>query len=172
MDREDLIAAVIEVAGGELTGRVRLQKTIYLLERLGLGGDFDFGYHHYGPFSSDVFSATEDAKAFGMVSENLGRRALDDARFSIFQQGSVTIPGNPLQKIGREKAAALVALMQKRSSTVLELAATVDWLHHFEDIADWQSEVVRRKGQKTGKGRLEEAVELLTELGLPAPASH
>jgi hypothetical protein len=39
-EREDIVSAVIAAAGGELIGRVRLQKTVYLLDRLGLDSGF------------------------------------------------------------------------------------------------------------------------------------
>ena len=48
------VAKVIELNGGELIGRTRLQKTFYFLERLGVGFGFDFQYHHYGPDRKSV----------------------------------------------------------------------------------------------------------------------
>lgn len=47
MEHEDIVAAVVVAAGGELTGRVRLQKTVYLLEQLGLSSGFPFEYNYY-----------------------------------------------------------------------------------------------------------------------------
>ncbi len=55
--------------------------------------------------------------------------------------------------------------------TVLELAATVDWLWREEGYADWQREVTKRKGAKLRHGRLEHAVDLLRNLGLAPPAT-
>ena len=45
-EREDIVAAILSAAGGRMIGRVRLQKTAYLLERLGLGSKFGFDYHY------------------------------------------------------------------------------------------------------------------------------
>ena len=42
MEREEIVAAVVAAAGGQLIGRVRLQKAVYLLERLGLNSGFEF----------------------------------------------------------------------------------------------------------------------------------
>ena len=41
-EREDIVAAVVEAAGGTLIGRVRLQKAVYLLDRLGLESGLSF----------------------------------------------------------------------------------------------------------------------------------
>ncbi len=64
--------------------------------------------------------------------------------------------------------------MQKFSGThvtVLELAATVDWLWRYEGYTDWRSEVARRKPMKIGSGRLDKAITLLNDLGLAPPSS-
>jgi hypothetical protein len=59
--------------------------------------------------------------------------------------------------------------MQRKSATVLELAATIHWLAFIEEIEDWRSELRRRKGVKTEQGRADSALALLGELGI-APA--
>ena len=60
-EREDIVAAIVAAAGGRLTSRVRLQKVVYLLDRLGLHSGFDFDYYNYGPYSRDLDNATVDA---------------------------------------------------------------------------------------------------------------
>ena len=47
-----LLAALLHAAGAEIIGAIRLQKIVYLLEQLGMGGEFWFSYHHYGPYLS------------------------------------------------------------------------------------------------------------------------
>ena len=53
-EREDVVAAIVEAAGGQLTGRVRLQKAVYLLDHVGLNSGFEYDYHNYGPYSRDL----------------------------------------------------------------------------------------------------------------------
>ena len=85
MEREDIVAAVVAAAGGTLTGRVRLQKAVYLLDRLGLNSGFGDEYHHYGPYSQDLDNATADAKAFGVLEETYHHRQSDGAMYSVFR---------------------------------------------------------------------------------------
>lgn len=169
MEREDVVAAVVAAAGGELIGRVRLQKTAYLLDRLGLNSGFEYEYHHYGPYSRDLDNATLDAKAFELVEERFERRRSDGAMYSIFAS-----KGDPRDEaygdLGRERAGELVKAFAQTNVTVLELAATVDWLWREEGCADWRSEITVRKGVKVQGGRLERAIVLLDQLGL-SPAS-
>jgi uncharacterized protein len=43
------VAELIALNGGEIIGKIRLQKIAYLLEAAGLGIGLDYDYHHYGP---------------------------------------------------------------------------------------------------------------------------
>lgn len=169
MEREHIVAAILSAAGGEMVGRVRLQKSAYLLEQLGLRSGFSFDYHHYGPFSRDLDNAVADAKAFGLVGERFEHRQSDGATYSVF-----TLKGPPesprFGKLTAERAQDLVRRFVQTNVTVLELAATIDWLWRVEHYADWHSELTKRKGAKVRNGRLEKAVQLLQELDLGPPA--
>lgn len=167
-EREDVVAAVVAAAGGRLTGRVRLQKTVYLLDQLGLNSGFSYEYYHYGPYSRDLDNATADAKAFGLIEEDFDHRASDGAMYSIFRS-----EGDPKPEVfvglDRGRAKELVGLFARTNVTVLELAATIDWLWRKEGCPDWRREITRRKGVKVQGGRLEKAEELLNEIGLAPP---
>ena len=68
MDLVDYLGAMVRLIGGEVVGKTRLQKTAYLLEAKGVGfRDVDFDYHNYGPFSSEVAFAAEDAESLGYL---------------------------------------------------------------------------------------------------------
>lgn len=164
-DRDVIITEVINAAGGRITGKVRLQKILYILDQLGLRSGFSYQYHYYGPFSRDIVNAVEDAKAFGYVNELIECRKSDGAAFSIFVAEPVA-----------ERPAALdprlqgaLSSMLPAKATVLELAATVHWLWSAEGRGDWRAEIEVRKGLKCQGGRLERAIELLKEIGLAPP---
>ena len=168
MERETIVAALLKAAGGQLVGRVRLQKAAYLLDRLGLDSGFHYDYHHYGPFSRDLDNAVADAEAFGLVEEKFGRRQIDGARYSIFKltDNDFELPA----EIGRLDEAVLERHLQTfatASVTVLELAATANWLAVEEKREDWQEALRRRKGSKVEGGRLDRALALLREVDLP-----
>jgi uncharacterized protein len=170
MEREGIVAAVVAAAEGPLIGRVRLQKAVYLLDRLGLNSGFEFEYHHYGPYSRDLDNATADAKAFGLIEEKFDHRQSDGAMYSIFNlSNSVHADRRAYGDLDEARARELVRLFGNTNVTVLELAATIDWLWRKEGYADWRSEITKRKGAKTRHGRLDRAVEFLRTLGLPPP---
>jgi uncharacterized protein YwgA len=170
-EREDVVVGVVAAAPGrQLMSRVRLQKTVYLLDVLGLGSGFSFEYHHYGPYSRELDNATAEAKAFNLIEERIAHRLSDGASYSIFavQQGAEPKPG-VYGSLGVERTRDMVTRFANTNVTVLELAATIDFLWRSEKIVDWRSEVEKRKRAKIGGDRLERAIELLRSLGLTPP---
>lgn len=167
-EREDVVAAVVSAAGGRLTGRVRLQKTVYLLDQLGLNTGFSYEYYHYGPYSRDLDNATADAKAFDLIEEEFDHRVSDRAMYSVFLSKGEVKP-EAFGGLDRARTEELVGLFARTNVTVLELAATIDWLWRNEACSDWRGEITRRKGVKVQGGRLEKAEELLAKIGLPPP---
>ncbi|MGE0005201.1 MAG: hypothetical protein AB7S92_06380 [Parvibaculaceae bacterium] len=170
IEREDIVTAVIAAGGGRLTSRVRLQKSVYLLDQIGLGSGFDYAYHHYGPYSRDLDNAIADAKAFDLLEEGYGRRQSDGASYSIFAAKGEMKP-EVFARLSPKRASETMRLFVETNVTILELAATIDWLWRFEKRKDWRSEVKKRKSVKAREDRLAKAVDLLTGLGLPPPSS-
>lgn len=162
---EKVVAGIVTAAGGRLVSRIRLQKIAYLLDQLGLQSGFRYSYHHYGPYSRDLDLAVQDAEGLGLMREDFGHRASDGARYSIFLAETAGSPegGASIEERLRRRIGQLASV----NVTVLELAATAHWLVEGERVEDWRAELVRRKGTKTAGGRLEQAVGLLCELGLP-----
>jgi uncharacterized protein YwgA len=165
-----LIAELIAAAGGEIVGRIRLQKIFYLLEKAGIGSGLSFHYHHYGPYSAELDNALDRAQAVQGVKERIAHRQADGMPYSVFSlRNGRELGCGTLGQLPIEKARGLIAAMNARSSTVLELAATIHWLAEVERVPEWRKELLRRKGVKTERGRTEKAIELLEQLDL-APA--
>lgn len=165
MPDDKIIAEVMAAADGEIVGRIRLQKILYLLNQLGLGAESSFQYYHYGPYSKGLDDALDRAKALHGVVEVTRYRMADGAPFSVFHLDvppSAGVVGN----LSVADARKHISLMKTRTATVLELAATIHWLTFKEKVQDWRSELVRRKGAKTQHGRVDQAVSLLNELQL------
>lgn len=163
-DGEAVICDTLEAAGGLLIGRIRLQKTIYLLSKMGMAAPFSFIYHHYGPYSADLANALDFSVGFGMVDEIIERRKSDGARFSKFRLKAK--PKSQTDFFNHPEIITAISTFTTASSTVLELAATIYWLKHDENCLNWHSEIIRRKGVKTEEGRLGKAEKLLETVGL------
>jgi uncharacterized protein YwgA len=163
---DDIVVGVVALSGGELVGRIRLQKIVYLLEQKGLKSDAKFTYHHYGPYSEAIADAVTDAKFWDTLEETTEFRKLDGAPFSIFRSHRPVSDFQQLGELPQQRASNLLERLHSENSTVLELAATIHWLIQVEKLPNWQEELDRRKPGKAKSGRLEKAMTLLNELGL------
>jgi uncharacterized protein YwgA len=160
------VPSLIQLAGGEIVGKIRLQKEIYLLDQIGLQSGFSFEYHHYGPYSEELADQVEDDAIFGRLRADSGRRVSDGVPYVIYRANAPGEGERVDQHISSDRIRFALAEMQRCSATVLELAATIHWLAFVEAVRDWRGELVRRKGAKTHDGRDRQALELLNRLGL------
>ena len=154
--KPELIVAIVRDAGGEITGRTRLQKIAYLLEVVGFGDGFHFSYKHYGPFSEGVAASTMKGVLLRRIAE-VERQADWGGVYSIY---SVDAQQDDRVPPGRRE---LVRRAKESDAVVLELAATAVFLSR-EGYDDPWSETERRKPEKSQSGRLTQAKELLVEL--------
>jgi uncharacterized protein YwgA len=162
-----LVVDVVALSGGRLVGRTRMQKTIYLLDVLGLESGASYYYYNFGPFSDEIADGISDSKFRGALVEETEYRMSDGSPFSIFKANNRG--SEQASDIGALPAGRVKEILQRFAScnsTVLELAATIHWLAQVEKVSDWRRELVRRKGSKTQNGRMERAAELLGELGI------
>ncbi|HEX8296777.1 MAG TPA: hypothetical protein VF593_10775 [Chthoniobacteraceae bacterium] len=143
-------------------GRTRLQKTVRLLQRIGLPTDYDYTLFFYGPYSESVHFDLGLLKSMNAVEE---RRELQ-------------WDGNPVYHIEARDVknaadvsgfAGAIQKLESRDSVVLELAATYDsyrQMGHAHDNA--LSRLHRKKGAKCTNDNVAGALKLLAELNLPA----
>lgn len=169
-EHQNAVWEIVFANDGRLVSRVRLQKIAYLLDQLGARSGFGYSYHHYGPYSRDLDAAIFEAEADGLIKENLEHRATDGARYSIFVSKASNEKAR-FSYLSDETLRDRVKRLASTSVTVLELAATAHWLEREEKVGNWREEIVRRKGTKTQSGRLDQALSLLEELGLPPGAA-
>ena len=147
-DRLSLVAKVIQDAGGEIVGRTKLQKTVYLLTLAGFEDQFQFGYKHYGPFSEELAEAADFATAFGLISERQQTSSWGGT-YSVYTAASCEPSALPSRVSLTQEAA-------RSDAVLLELAATAAYLAQERKPHPWE-ETARRKPDKAADGRLERA---------------
>lgn len=161
------IASLVAALGGEIVGKIRLQKVVYLLDRLGLNSGFSYSYHHYGPYSSELSDAADLEAFFGVLKEEQRNRVSDGVPYVVFRsENKVGDIGARVGSLSINDIDKYSSIMKAYTATELELAATAYWLAHEEEVSDWRSELKTRKGIKTEQGRTDRAIELLDKLGL------
>lgn len=156
------LAAVIAAhEGRRVVGRTRLQKTVKLLQRLGLPTDYRYSIFFYGPYSEGVFGDTQLLAQMGLITE---------------QECPAGEAGTPYFVMTARQEAALEELsrwqegieaIQAADLVVLELAATYDAFREMG--SDHEEAVTRLKHKKASRWTPERharALELLRGLGL------
>jgi uncharacterized protein YwgA len=163
MDLTDNVAALIRLNGGQIVGKTRLQKIVYLLEEAKLGFGLSFDYHNYGPYSADLSFATDDVVSLNYVKVE-ERYGFHSVPYTVFRATSDApeFPDDPL----KHKRKAALTIMENYSALVLELAATALYLSRHGYGADAWKEVKRRKSSKAVAPIVEKAKHLLGELKL------
>ena len=161
------LADLVNAADGIIVGKIRLQKLVYLLEQLGLESGLEFSYHHYGPYSAELSDQTFISTMFDDLVEETRKRKADGVPYSVFLvPDDYEDTSNDVGSLKFEHTKKLLNVMNRYSSTELELAATAHWLFKYEEFEDWSAELKRRKGVKTEGGRTDKAVKLLSDIGL------
>lgn len=113
----------------EITGRKKLQKMIYILQKCRIPFEEKFEYHFYGPYSEELTLRVEELCNLGFLQEDKEKR-------SSYVQYHYTITGDG-QAFLQRFASHLpdldpkVKLLNRQSSRFLELVAT---MMYFDDL--------------------------------------
>jgi len=158
-----LSAVIAAHPNQEIVGRTRLQKTICLLQRLGLPTDYLYTIHFYGPYSEDLHSELRLLKNLDMVTE-------EETSLTGREGVQYTIKATELAQpklVG--KFQPQIDIMAKTETVVLELAATYDYFRHpNNDHASALERLRYKKGSKCKGGNEERALDLLAKLAIPS----
>jgi uncharacterized protein YwgA len=148
------VQGIIADAGGKIVGRTRLQKIAYLLEVAGVGDDFHFDYHHYGPYSEDLTRAASLAHQAEKICEE--EKTTNWGGFYSIYTTEPSAENNEIRQ-------RLAKTAEKADAVVLELAATAAYFAKDGKSDPWE-ETKMRKPDKAERGRLAEAKKLYGEL--------
>ncbi|MGK4005327.1 hypothetical protein WMF31_22045 [Sorangium sp. So ce1036] len=163
------LLAMVAAMGGRLESRIRLQKSAYLLKRVGVD-DFrttPFKYHHYGPYSRALSDTLQEAIASDLLKENRAEYGDEQSKYTY----ELTEPGRAWLEENTDgsdpRVEQLAPLFRDELWRVLELAATVLFVERDESIGDRARAIDRAVALKPACAEHRAAAEgLLRRLGL------
>ena len=175
MNVENIVANLVALNGGELVGHMRLHKQTYLLDCCGADLGLQYTYHQRGPYSCELAAGPDYARAEGWIDieERLGRYKIS---YAIFKTRNLAEAPENLGKLSAEDARDLLEKMRDVSDTVLEIAATIAFMHNVWDYVgkpEGRSAVEETKARKSYEGideGISQALDLLRDLGLNTEA--
>lgn len=116
------IMRCIEVAG-EIIGRKKLQKIVYIAKRMRVDFDERFEFHMYGPYSEELTQRVEDLCHLGMLQEMIDSKgAIQTYRYSLTEGGKEFLQYHNVQLNGGER---IITRLNEENSRFLELISTI-----------------------------------------------
>ncbi|RKL61652.1 hypothetical protein DXT63_15690 [Thermoanaerobacteraceae bacterium SP2] len=112
------IIELLRIAG-EIEGRKKMQKIVYILKSLGVNFIEDFYFHYYGPYSDTLTVKLEELKSMNIIEE-----IKDESGAFPKYTYRLKIEDNDI-KNGLEKYRSLIDILNGQNARFLELVATV-----------------------------------------------
>lgn len=146
---EYIVHDVVNLAGGRIVGRTKMQKILYFLVASKRIDKFRFYYKNFGPYSDDATYAIDNSVASRLLSEESKESSWGSTYYVYTSHGP-----SCLDTLGGVRDFVVEAA--KSDPVRLELAATALFL--FEsDFKDPWDETARRKPEKCVGDSLSEA---------------
>ncbi len=163
MNPVNLVVGLVALNDGQLVSKIRLQKTMYLLDACGLGSGLEFDYANFGPYSIDLARAADDALDSKELRE-CRKQGYHAVPYSIF---STDKPApNALGNLSAKEVQEKLELLGNYSSLVLEIASTIIF-HRETGSGDEAIELTKQlKPLKATDARLKKVQELIRDLRL------
>lgn len=163
------LLALVRAFGGRIEGRLRIQKSAYLLKVLG-AQEFRrtrFRYHYYGPYSRELSGSLQQAVAGQLLEEAPEGFSAEIARYNyrLTKDGQRWLEG--FESDAEIRLSDKIPLLQRADLKALELAATVAFLERDENLS--RDDATRRalELKRDCVPHREEALRLLADLGVP-----
>jgi uncharacterized protein YwgA len=161
------LSAIVEIIRQMevVRGRIRIQKILYFLKRLGVPelARVDFVYHHYGPFSWLAAESLADGVECGAIDENTLDKGEDRQGYE-YRLRDLEGKVDELLPASRAVVGRLVARVRDEHWRTLELASAIDFLEQKEGLSE-PAALGRALGLKPACGEWQEpALHLLREL--------
>jgi uncharacterized protein len=164
-DPIEMVVGLVALNDGELVGKVRLQKTFYLLDACGLQSGFDYDFHFYGPFSADLARAADDAPALNRLNFE-DKFGYHEVPYRVFHASHDAPPPERLGELSAAEIRENLKLMARYSAAELEVAASIIFLRNNGYQDDPVAETRRRKPATATADRVARAERLIAELRL------
>ena len=162
------IMRLVELVG-EVTGRKKLHKMVYIAKKLQVDFDEHFGFHMYGPYSEELTIRVDELCNMGLLDEcKESKCAVDTYRYTLNEAGRDFLR---YQNVDLGHGTYLIRRMNEENSRFLELVSTV---LYFEQLPydEMKNKVFTLKSmQRYTEEEIQRAMEFLGELrGLPGQA--
>lgn len=125
-----LISAI--AASGEIVGRKKLQKMIYIAKKRLFPFDEKFEFHFYGPYSEELTLRIEELGNLGFLKEIREEKGnYYQYRYSVTKSGKEFLEN---QKLEMPDLTTIFTDLNKQTARFLELVSTILYFDHLSQV--------------------------------------
>jgi uncharacterized protein YwgA len=128
LKRHAKIIRLIEIAG-EVSGRKKLQKMVYIAKHLKMDFDERYEFHMYGPYSEELTLRVDELCNMGLLDEQVeSKGAIHMYRYTLNEAGRDFLRYHEVDLGPGERA---ISRMNEENSRFLELVSTILYFSHL-----------------------------------------
>ncbi|CAM3307248.1 MULTISPECIES: hypothetical protein [Brevibacillus] len=128
LGRHAKIIRLIEIAG-EVSGRKKLQKMVYIGKHLNLDFDERYEFHMYGPYSEELTLRVDELCNMGLLDEQMeSKGAIHMYRYTLNDSGHEFLR---FHEVDFGLGERVIKRMNEENSRFLELVSTILYFHHL-----------------------------------------
>jgi uncharacterized protein len=147
---------------GEVVGRKKLQKIVYIAKKLNFPFNEKYQFHFYGPYSEEVTCRVEELCNFGFIEEVKEKKGgYFQYRYTLTEQGETFLDHHELDMPTLKQT---VTNMNEKSSRFLELVSTVLFFDDLEKEEVKEKIATLKAKQRYTDDEIEEAYEYINQL--------
>jgi uncharacterized protein YwgA len=127
-DHAKIIYAIAAV--GEIAGRKKLQKMIYIAKKISFPFHEKFQFHFYGPYSEELTLRIEELCNMGYLNESKEKKnGYHQYCYSLTESGKEFLQ---LQKLDMHNLEACLSDMNEQNARFLELVSTILYFENLQ----------------------------------------
>jgi len=147
---------------GEVTGRKKLQKMVYIAKKMNFPFQEKYRFHMYGPYSEELTLRIEELCNMAFLSEKMeDKGSYVQYTYACTEEGQQFLS---TMENTNTKLDQCIERLNEKSSRFLEMVSTLLYFDHIEQIAQVEKLHVVKGKLKFSEKEIEEAFDFITEL--------
>ena len=160
------IFLTMRALGGQIPGRIALQKTIYLLQELGMDFQIQYRWYFFGPFATELAHILDQLHYEGLINDEISHIAVEEGFLETTFVNQVKLTTHDMAIIDKIKP----FFRKMHASRWLELLASTHFIRSNLTEPPSRTKVYRalnsQKPNKFTEDEFNEAWYILEKIGL------
>jgi uncharacterized protein YwgA len=147
---------------GEVVGRKKLQKMVYIAKKLKFPFFEKYNFHFYGPYSEELTLRIEELENLGLINELKEKKGgYFQYRYTLTEEGEHFLSHHQLDMPPLKHC---VESMNEQSSRFLELVSTILFFEHLPKDAVKEKVFTLKEKQRYTAEEIEESYQFINQL--------